>query len=142
MKDIVLELSQEMEESNDDGPRGMENRMDQTIIIGEMKEGNIFDDLHMNRDSLPGPGQENTITISKEDLMEIIDNIKVQHRAEIDAIMLEQVSYKRIISQLLTQLKMQQAKSGEYDLKEIEFQKHSVLLKKQEDINLKQRVEI
>ena len=56
-KDIVLELSVEMDGSSkdDDGYRENEsiNNLEQTIIIGEMREGNIFDDIKMNRDSIP-----------------------------------------------------------------------------------------
>jgi len=50
-----------------------------------MEEGNIFDDLKMSAERQ----KENAISISKGDLKEYIDDIKLKHRAEIDAIMLE-----------------------------------------------------
>jgi len=40
-----------------------------------------------------------------EDLQELVDNIKLKHRAEIDAIMNEQGAYKRIIQGLIEKLK-------------------------------------
>lgn len=46
-----------------------------------------------------------SITISVEDLQELVDNIKLKHRAEIDAIMNEQGAYKRIIQGLIDKLK-------------------------------------
>ena len=58
-----------------------------------MEEGNIFDDLKMSAEKQ----KENAISISIGDLKEYIDDIKLKHRAEIDAIMLEQTSYKKII---------------------------------------------
>ena len=58
-----------------------------------MEEGNIFDDLKMSAERQ----KENTVTIGKADLKEFIDDLKIKQRAEIDAIMLEQTSYKRII---------------------------------------------
>jgi hypothetical protein len=44
----------------------------------------IFDDLK----TITSKKLE-TITISKEDLQELVDNLKIRHRAEIDAIMIE-----------------------------------------------------
>ncbi len=35
--------------------------------------------------------------MSRNELQDLVDNLKVKHRAEIDAIMLEQGVYKRII---------------------------------------------
>jgi hypothetical protein len=74
-----------------------DNGLDQTIVIGELEEGNIFDDLKMSAERK----EENTITISKTDLKEFIDDLKLKHRAEIDAIMVEQTSYKKIIKQMI-----------------------------------------
>ena len=67
-----------------------------------MDEGNIFEDLKL-ADS--DKADDDTITITKSDLTDLIDNLKVQHRAEIDAIMLEQTSYKRIIQQMIFKFK-------------------------------------
>ena len=91
-KHLPMELSIEMEEDiqsdNDDLERDHNNHLEQTIIIGEMDEGNIFDELKLVTDDSKG-AELDTITISKEELKELIDNIKIQHRAELDAIMLE-----------------------------------------------------
>ena len=38
-------------------------------------------------------------------MQELVDNIKLKHRAEIDAIMNEQGAYKRIIQGLIEKLK-------------------------------------
>lgn len=50
---------------------------------------------------------DKTITIAIEDLQDLVDNIKLKHRAEIDAIMTEQGVYKRIINELIIKLKNQ-----------------------------------
>lgn len=80
-----------------------------------MEEGNIFDDLKMSKQSSEPLNNGNisglqdldkqkdkkeddkTITIAIDDLQDLVDNIKLKHRAEIDAIMTEQGTYKRII---------------------------------------------
>ena len=68
-----------------------------------MEEGNIFDDLKMSKlssepansgigtlEKLKDKNQdENSITIAIDDLQDLVDNIKLKHRAEIDAIMTE-----------------------------------------------------
>ena len=46
-----------------------------------------------------------SITISIEDLQELVDNMKLKHRAEIDAVIMEQGAYKRIIQGLIDKLK-------------------------------------
>lgn len=89
LKSIALEFSEEMDDLDRQDPNetsGFQSNLDQTIIIGEMEEGNIFDDLKLADSSKP---DDDSITITKHDLKDLIDNIKVQHRAEIDAIMLE-----------------------------------------------------
>ena len=97
LANIGLDLSEEVGEDGEDDlnntQQTFDNGLDQTIIIGEMEEGNIFDDLKMSAEKQ----KENAISISKGDLKEYIDDIKLKHRAEIDAIMLEQTSYKKII---------------------------------------------
>ena len=40
---------------------------------------------------------KNEFKISIEELQQVVDKIKLNHRAEIDAIMLEQGAYKRVI---------------------------------------------
>lgn len=41
-------------------------------------------------------------------MQELVDNIKLKHRAEIDAVMTEQGAYKRIINGLIIKLKQHQ----------------------------------
>ena len=77
-----------------------------------MEEGNIFDDLKMSAEKQ----KENAISISKGDLKEFIDDIKLKHRAEVDAIMLEQTSYKKIIKQMVQRFKQLSLKCGAYEV--------------------------
>lgn len=87
MANIALDLSEEVEGDGDDLSKThqtFDNGLDQTIVIGEMEEGNIFDDLKMSAER-----QKDNIAISKTDLKELIDDLKLKHRAEIDAIMIE-----------------------------------------------------
>lgn len=89
LKNIALELSEEVSEDREE----QANQLEQTIIIGEMEEVNIFDELKMEQTE----DADNTITLSKQDLKSLIDTIKMKHKAEMDAIIIEQTSYKRII---------------------------------------------
>lgn len=41
----------------------------------------------------------------------MVDNLKIRHRAEIDAIMIEQCTYKKIIQQMVHKLKSLQRKN-------------------------------
>lgn len=134
LKAVALDLSSEANDLdeksiNDNIPKKYSN-LDQTIIIGEMEEGNIFDDLRMSKSAtevgdkasdvtrqisqftdqeferLKDKNDDNkAITISIEDLQELVDNMRLKHRAEIDAIMMEQGAYKRIIQGLILKLK-------------------------------------
>lgn len=136
LKAVALDLSSEANDLdeksiNDNIPKKYSN-LDQTIIIGEMEEGNIFDDLKMSKsgtevgDKSSDLNRQNsqftdlelerlkdkndddkTITISIEDLQELVDNMRLKHRAEIDAIMTEQGAYKRIVQGLIVKLKQQ-----------------------------------
>ena len=118
LQEIALELSKEVSESENEGVKTptmnqtqtfSQNNLEQTIIIGEMEEGNIFDDL--NRISAEkGDRSLHTLTITKDELQDLVDNLKLKHRAEVDAIMLEQTSYKRIIQQMILKFKAQQQK--------------------------------
>jgi len=93
----VLELSEEV--SSDQQYSNLQH--EQTIIIGEMDEGNIFEDL--NLDCKENEGE--IIKMTKSDLEELINNLKIRHRAEMDAILIEQTTYKRIIQQLIARLR-------------------------------------
>jgi hypothetical protein len=44
----------------------------------------IFDELKISTSK-----KQETVTIAKQDLQELVDNLKIRHRAEIDAIMIE-----------------------------------------------------
>lgn len=57
-----------------------------------MDEGNIFEDI-----KLDAKEDVDTITLTKSDLKDLINNLKIRHRAEMDAILIEQTTYKRII---------------------------------------------
>lgn len=66
-----MELSVEMEDM-DDNDEDLDrdysnNNLEQTIIIGEMDEGNIFDDLNIVTEDSKGL-ETDTITISKGEL--------------------------------------------------------------------------
>lgn len=98
LNNFITELSVEMEESEKKRKSMVPEHtsLEQTIIIGEMDEGNIFDDIRDIRTS-DAVKDENTIEISKDELKSLIDNLKTRYTAEIDAILLEQASYKRIV---------------------------------------------
>lgn len=55
--------------------------------------------------------------------MGMIDNIKTRYIAEMDAIMLEQASFKRIIAQMVTRMKHMQAEHNQLELERIQFKK-------------------
>ena len=145
MANIGLDLSEEVGEDvgddiNDDlnnTHQTFDNGLDQTIIIGELEEGNIFDDLKMSSEK-----REKAITISKEDLKEFVDDLKLKHRAEIDAIMVEQTSYKRIIKQMVQRFKHLTLKCGEQELNIIGLRKYELQCKKFDLIDQQQKREL
>ena len=61
-----------------------------------MEEGNIFDQMKLSAEKKENQ-EEEEVTMSKLDFEQLINDLKIKHRAEIDAIMLEQGIYKRII---------------------------------------------
>ena len=68
LANIGLDLSEEIGEDGDNVSNDLnrtnqtfDNGLDQTIIIGEMEEGNIFDDLKMSAEKQ----KENAISITK-----------------------------------------------------------------------------
>ena len=140
-----MDLSEEVGEDvgddiNDDlnnTHQTFDNGLDQTIIIGELEEGNIFDDLKMSSEK-----REKAITISKEDLKEFVDDLKLKHRAEIDAIMVEQTSYKRIIKQMVQRFKHLTLKCGEQELNIIGLRKYELQCKKFDLIDQQQKREL
>lgn len=92
LKNMIMELSVEEQDSSDYRKDNLYNsNLEQTIIIGEMDEGNIFDDLNdgKNDDDFSSKEVGESITMTKNDLKEVVDNIKTRYIAEIDAIMLE-----------------------------------------------------
>ena len=50
-----------------------------------------------------------------EELQDVMNDVRVKHRAELDAVMLEQAAYKRIIKGLVLKLKEQQNDMNEKD---------------------------
>lgn len=62
--------------------------LDQTIIIGEMEEGNIFDNIKMGAGS-PTKDDSQKIVLTHDELETFLTDLKLKHRAEIDAIMIE-----------------------------------------------------
>jgi hypothetical protein len=87
--------------------------LDQTIVIGEMEEGNIFDDLECSpagrRSSIIKKEEMDSavdeIKMTRGELQDLVDHIRLKHRAELDAIMVEQGVYKRIIKQMISKFK-------------------------------------
>ena len=72
--------------------------MDQTIVIGDIEDGNLFEDLKdSNYDDKQEQEDGDIPTITSNELQQVIQDLKIKHRAELDAISLEQVTYKRII---------------------------------------------
>ena len=145
LANIGLDLSEEIGEDGDDitddlnrTNQTFDNGLDQTIIIGEMEEGNIFDDLKMSAEKQ----KENAIYISKGDLKEYIDDIKLKHRAEIDAIMIEQTSYKKIVKQMVQRFKQLTLKCGEQEFQIIGLKKYELQCKKFDQIDKKQKLEM
>lgn len=65
-----------------------------------------------------------------EDLQELVDNLKLKHRAEIDAIMNEQGAYKRIIQGLIEKLKQYQSLNNEQEVEIIGLRKFELQAKK------------
>ena len=84
--------------------------MDQTIIIGDMEDMNIFDDIRMNKDG-DSPSKEkeeqdeNKVSFKHEEFQSFVDGLKLKHRAEIDAIMIVQTTYQKIIAQMVSKFK-------------------------------------
>ena len=86
-------LSDEEEPYLDGDANSESCQLDQTIVIGEMEEGNIFEQIKTSS----GEESSKDISMSKLDLEQLLTDLKLKHRAEIDAIMLEQGIYKKII---------------------------------------------
>lgn len=74
----------------------------------EETQTSIFEDLKVQKQSSQA---KETVTIAKADLQNMVDNLKIRHRAEIDAIMIEQCTYKKIIQQMVHKLKSLQRKN-------------------------------
>lgn len=108
--------------------------LDQTIVIGEMEEGNIFDDLECSpagrRSSIVKKEEvepaADEIKMTRAELQDLIDNIKLKHRAELDALMVEQGVYKRIIKQMISKFKSQVRKNERQQLEIIGLKKYEL----------------
>jgi precorrin isomerase len=79
------------------------------------EEESALDQLEAGSDHREEQGSD-TITISREQLEELVNNLKLRHRAEIDAIMVEQGVYKRIIQQMIQRFRQQEKKIEAKDL--------------------------
>ena len=84
--------------------------LDSTIVIGDIDGGTMFDDISRS----PKKG---TPQVSQEELEDLMTQVKLKHRADVDAVMLEQAAYKRIIRGLVRKLKIQKAEIDKKDLK-------------------------
>ena len=75
-------------------------------MIGDIEEGTIFDNYDEHS---PGRNSRDpeAPSIPTSELEELITTLKVKHRAELDAVMLEQGSYKRVIKGLVKKVKIQ-----------------------------------
>ena len=69
---------------------------------------------------------DKSITMTIDDLQDLVDNIRLKHRAEIDAIMTEQGVYKRLINELIIKLKQRESKIKQQDLKIISLKKFEI----------------
>ena len=61
-----MELSEDVDPSERHS-NVLPSNLDQTMVIGEMDEGNIFDDIKLNQES----ASEDKINMTKQDLQEI-----------------------------------------------------------------------
>lgn len=84
------------------------------------------------------------ITISKEELEDLVTNLKLKHRAEIDAIMVEQGVYKRIIQQLVQKLRASDKVIRDHELTIVSQQKFELqaMKFKQDNIMLTQEITV
>ena len=82
MKDITLDLTSEL--SVDESLRRKDESvdLDSTIVIGDIDGGTMFDDISRS------PKKGNA-AVSQEELEHLMTQVKLKHRADVDAIMLE-----------------------------------------------------
>jgi len=66
------------------------------------------------------------IKMTRGELQELVDNIRLKHRAELDAIMVEQGVYKRIIKQMISKFKSQVRKNERQQLEIIGLKKYEL----------------
>ena len=64
--------------------------------------------------------------MTRAELQDLIDNIKLKHRAELDALMVEQGVYKRIIKQMISKFKSQVRKNERQQLEIIGLKKYEL----------------
>ena len=80
---------------------------------------------------------EDIITISKVDLQNMVDNLKIRHRAELDACLIEQGVYKKIISQMVQKFKQQERQINLQHFKILGLQKYELQAQKYLELNTK-----
>ena len=110
LKDITLDLSSEISVEDNLRKKDEGVDLDSTIVIGDIDGGTMFDDISRS----PKKG---TPQVSQEELEDLMTQVKLKHRADVDAVMLEQAAYKRIIRGLVRKLKIQKAEIDKKDLK-------------------------
>mmetsp|Transcript_1263 Transcript_1263/g.1491 ORF Transcript_1263/g.1491 Transcript_1263/m.1491 type:complete len:192 (-) Transcript_1263:1374-1949(-) len=99
-----------------------------------MEEGSIFEEMKMDGhggDLEPSDPSKEVIQMSKSELQELVDNLKLKHRAEIDAIMLEQGVYKRIIQQMIDKFKSQEKRVAALSIDQFSVEKYELQIKNQ-----------
>lgn len=121
LKGLAMDLSSEvsaeetlrMKPTTDDQSEAPAN-LDSTIIIGDIEEGNIFDNFDVksqregeDENNESQPDDKKLLKISMEELQDVMNDVRIKHRAELDAVMLEQAAYKRIIKGIVLKLKEQ-----------------------------------
>lgn len=100
LKGLALDLSSEVsaeetlrKKTTDDQQSEAPANLDSTIIIGDIEEGNIFDNFNVKspRDDEKKDDEDNKkeLKINMEELQEVMNDVRIKHRAELDAVMLE-----------------------------------------------------
>ena len=67
--------------------------------------------------------------MSRQELQELVDNLKLKHRAELDAVLLEQAVYKRIVKQMVEKFKQQEERLTDIKVDAFSKEKYEVRIK-------------
>ena len=143
LQQVALDLSQEssdalskscsvasMTENDNDQDQSSSNvNLDQTILIGEVDDISMFDNIRPTNQS-PDKEKEAKGVITQVELEQVITDLKLKHRAELDTIVLEQSVYKKIIYQMLQRLKKQNKQIDTLQEEKLKLNKYEELSKK------------